>query len=279
MVEIVKEIMSDNITDPEFAMRGKLDRATLFELADNIKQNGLINPITVRPLASGYEVVAGHRRFAALKINGTIKIPCVVRELTDKEVFAVMAAENLEREDVDAVDEANFISRYIDMTKLSVQEVAKQLRRSLSYVETRLAVGQMPDYMKQYIKTGELKLGSALYLMQITDDPIRKVWTDMAVRDGISVRQAEYWLHGWKMQQLPGAEQTATPPGDFEPSASAPVQFRCSIDGEMYDARLCRTLIVSENNLGIFNAFVSEFRKSPADTPLPPNETSATARR
>ena len=95
--EVVQEIMSDLIDDPVAPMRSDLNRDALFELADNIKQNGLINPITVRPAGARFEVVAGHRRFAACKIAGKIRIACVVRELTDDEVFAVMAAENLER--------------------------------------------------------------------------------------------------------------------------------------------------------------------------------------
>jgi ParB family transcriptional regulator, chromosome partitioning protein len=263
--EIVQEIMSDLIDDPENAMRSELNRDELFELADNIKQNGLINPITVRPKNSRFEVVAGHRRFAACKIAGKIRIACVVRELTDKEAFAVMAAENLERQDVDPVDEAVFIQRYIDQTGQTIPEVAKSLRRSVAYVETRLAVGQMPDYMKEYLKAGFLKLGAAMALVQITNDAIRHVWVDMAVRDGVSVAQAEYWLHGWKIQQLPGGENSETPPGGFEPDAPHIVEFVCAIDGQKYDARLCKTLIVAESNLEIFNAFVSEFRKSPSD--------------
>src|SRR3990167_7076615 len=105
----MQEIYTDIIDDPVHAMRSDIDRAELFELADNIKQNGLINPITVRPVGNRYEVVAGHRRLSACKIAGKIKITCVVRALTDAEGFAIKAAENLERVDVDPVDEANFI--------------------------------------------------------------------------------------------------------------------------------------------------------------------------
>ena len=265
MSEVIKEIMSDRIVDPEFAMRSELERDSLFELADSIKKDGLINPITVRPKDDKFEVVAGHRRFSACKIAGMIKIPCVVRELDDKQTFSVMAAENLERQDVDPVDEASFIARYMEETGMTVAEVAKQLRRSITYVETRLAVGQMPDYMKECVKFGSLKLGAALALVQITDDNVRRTWTDLAVRDGVSVAQAEYWLHGWKINQLPGGTQTDTPPGDFEREASHIIEFECSIDGKKHDARLCRTLIVAEENLPIFNAFVSEFRSAPPE--------------
>ena len=229
-MEKIQEIFTDEIDEPEGAMRSEMNRAELFELADNIKQNGLINPITVRPVGKRFEVVAGHRRLNACKIAGIIRIQCVVRELTNNEVFAVMAAENLERADVDPVDEAEFIFRYIGQTGQSVPEVAKALRRSVGYVESRLSVGQMPDYLKQYLKTGQIKLGVALALVQIDEDRVRKVWTEMAARDGVSVAQAEYWLHGFQMNKLPGGTLSDTPPGGFTNDAPQAVMFECAID-------------------------------------------------
>ena len=293
MSDIVTLISSDLIDDPEHAMRSELDRNDLFELADNIKQNGLINPITVRPrhiqpnneadcsaypLVSckkehhlRYEVVAGHRRFSACKINGMVRIPCVVRELDDKQTFAVMAAENLERSDVDPVDEAVFISEYIKQTSATVAEVAKVLRRSVQYVETRLAVGEMPDYMKDALKSGNMKLGVALALLQITDDNVRHVWCDMAVRDGVSVAQAEYWLHGWRVNQLPGGSDDLNPPSGYEPGVSQPVLFECALDGKKYDARLTKVVMIAEANMPIFLALANEYRTLPEPTANPPH--------
>ena len=270
MNEQIQDIFTDQIDDPVTPMRSELGRDGLFELAANIKQNGLINPITVRPVGDRYEVVAGHRRLAACKIAGKIKIPCVARTLSDSEAFAIKAAENLEREDIDPVDEANFLAEYIVASGLQIPQVAKALRRSVAYVETRLAIGTMPDYMKEYIKRGELKLGAALALVQITNDTRRHVWVDMAVRDGVSVAQAEYWLHGWKMDQLPGGSDNDEPPGGFTASEIQPVMFECAIDGKKYDARLFRTAMIYEGNFGIFNAIVSELRADPAPNSLPP---------
>ena len=298
MSENIQEIFTDLIDDPVVAMRSELDRNALFELADNIKQNGLINPITVRPVHDDkacppgtpllhgmkhtslpcyrYEVVAGHRRLGACKIAGKIKIACVVRTLTDSEVFAIKAAENLERADIDPVDESIFISKYIEQTGRSVPEVAKVLRRSVAYVETRLAVGNMPDYMQEYIKRGELKLGAALSLVQITNDNMRRVWVDMAVRDGVSVAQAEYWLHGWLVNQLPGGVDSNEPPAGFVPGVAAPVMFECAIDGKKYDARLFRTAMIYEGNYDLFLQIAAELRKDAAPSEsYPGNEATA----
>ena len=260
--EKIQEIFTDEIDDPVNAMRGEIDRDSLFDLSANIKQNGLINPITVRPIGKRFEVVAGHRRLSACKIAGLIKIQCVVRELDDDKTFEVMAAENLERADVDPVDEAVFLTKYIEKTGKTIQEVAKSIRRSVSYIESRLAIGQMPDYMQNYLKNGSLKLGVALAIIQITDENMRRVWCEMAVRDGVSVAQAEYWVYGWKMNQLPGGVLSELPPTGYEKDTPQPVLFECAIDGKKYDARFFRTVMIYEKNLDIFNAFVGELRKS-----------------
>lgn len=278
-MEKVIELFTDKIDEPKHAMRSELDRAALFELADNIKQNGLINPITVRPIGDRYEVVAGHRRLSACKIAGIIRIKCVVRELSDAEVFAVKAAENLERSDVDPVDEAIFIAEYIEHTKQTIPQVAKTLRRSVQYVETRLTVGLMPDYMKDHIKRGNLKLGAALALIQITDEKIRRMWVDMAARDGVSVAQAEFWLHSWLVNRLPEGLQNETPPDGFVPAAPQPIMFECSIDGKKYDARFFRSLMIYEGNLDIFNAIVKAYRSPESEMPPPQNSDSDGARR
>lgn len=262
-MEKIYEIFTDQIDDPKDAMRSELDRDSLFDLAENIKANGLINPITVRPIGDRFEVVAGHRRLSACKIAGKIKIPCVVRELNDEQTFEVMAAENLERADVDPVDEAMFIRNYINNTNKSIVEVAKSLKRSVAYVESRLVVGDMPEYMQHFLKTKELKLGVALALMKIDDEQTREAWTSIAVRDGANVAQAEYWLAEYKRQLLPGGVRSETPPDDYEAGAPKPILFVCAIDGQQYDARLFKSVMIYEGNLELFQAFVAELRKTP----------------
>lgn len=266
----IKSISIDLIDDPEFAMRSELDRNGLFDLADNIKQNGLINPITVRPKNSRYEVVAGHRRLSACKIAGMVKINCVVRELTDEQVFEIMTAENIERADVDPVDEAIHLSREIERTGKSTAELAKQIRRSVAYVESRLAIGAMPDYMQEYLKKGEMKIGVALNIFQITDDARRRLWADLAVRDGISVAQAELWLHQWTVNQLPGGVDSDVPSDGDVSSAPHIVMFECAVDHKKYDARLFKTFLVYEGNVELAESVFAEIRKGALATSTAP---------
>lgn len=284
-MEIIKEIFSDLINDPKDSMRSILDRDGLFDLAEDIKKNGLINPITVRPIFSDglntklvvglgevqavgreiikYEVVAGHRRLGACKIAGIIKIPCVVKELDDNAAFSIMASENLVREDVDPVDEAEFIIKMMSRTNQNIDEVAANIRRSRQYVVDRLIVGEMPDYLKEFLRMKQIKLGAALSLNQITDENIKRMWVGMAVRDGVSVRVAEYWLTQWKMSQLPDAVRVENPLSDITQSEFKPLLFRCAIDGKEYPVEQTKMVSVFLGNLDFLVALRNELSFPP----------------
>jgi ParB family chromosome partitioning protein len=266
--EKVTEIFTDEIVISPGNMREHIDRDEIFELLSDIKKNGLINPITVRPVGDKFELVAGQRRFLAHQYGGIIKIKCVVRELTDDEALAIMTSENLARVDVNPVDEAKHVTRLMQSSEGDIKKVMHLVGRGEKWVRDRLAIGEMPDYMQELIAKKELKLGVALPLSQITDDGVRRMWTYQAVRDGANVQLAEYWLQDFKRQQLPGgsfADPNNVPENIAPPQA---VMFRCAIDGKEYDTRLCKTVIIYEGNLEYFNAFVSAFRSPSPETEL-----------
>lgn len=192
MLEDIKKIRSDFITDPAVPMRVELDKEKLWELAESIKMQGLINPITVRPVGDKFEVVAGHRRFKACQIVGIVEISCVVRELTDNQVFDIMAAENLERQDVDPVEEALFLYRLSNSGKVSVVDLARRMNRSIPWVESRLSIIDYPEYMQIALSAGTLKLGVAENLAGIIDDVYRRQYVDSAIKNGMSVLQSRY---------------------------------------------------------------------------------------
>jgi len=271
-MENIKEIFVDLIDDPQDPMRSELNREALFELADNIKKNGLINPITVRPVGERFEVVAGHRRLGACKIAGLIRPPCVVRELTEQQAFAVMAAENIEREDVDPVDEAAFIVRYMEKTGLSLEETARTLRRSTTYVTSRLEIGKMPDYMREPLKRGEIKLGVALALFGITDEDLRRMWVGHAVRDGVNVRQAKYWFDQWECQRLPEGYQSLPPPMDPNFDGPRVLMWRCTVDGKEYRAEDCEMITIFKGNRGYIDSMRVELQNESSKSEISPNK-------
>ena len=279
MTDRIIEIFIDQIDDPQDPMRSEISRDGLFDLADDIKKHGLINPITVRPKESRYEVVAGHRRLSACKIAGKVKIECVVRELSDKEATEIMIAENLKREDVNPVDEAVAVRKYMEATNADTKETARALGYSETWVFSRIEVGEMPEYLQDYLRKGQIKLGVALILNQIKQDSLRADWVALAVRDGVSIAQAEYWLSDYKRQLLPGGRLAGETQSDNIYAPPTAILFKCAIDGAEYDTRLSKSITIYEGNLQYFNEFVSAFRSPPAETELAPELASEGAAR
>src|SRR3990167_3952240 len=165
--QIERDILIDKIDEPTHAMRTDINRDEIFELAIDIKRNGLINPITVRPRGDRFEVVAGHRRFLAHRYGGIAKIRCIVRELTDDAAYAIMTSENLARQDVNPADEATHVSRLVNMHDGDIGKVMEITSRSRNWVEDRIAISNMPDDLRAALREGKIKLGVALALHRI----------------------------------------------------------------------------------------------------------------
>lgn len=226
----VKYIRSDLIDEPKMAMRTDMDRDALDELAQSIKQTGLINPITIRRKGERYEVVAGHRRLAACRIAGVVDISCVIKDLSDEAVFNIMAQENLFRADVDPVDEAIFIGKLLNEMNLTIDQIAEKTNRSIAWVEDRLDILDYPKYMIVPIKQGRLKLGVAKNLGAIKNEVIKKMYIDQAVNYGMSVRQAEYIKAQDDMGLLEGEAVSVPDQADLpanEPPAARAVCAKC----------------------------------------------------
>jgi ParB family chromosome partitioning protein len=265
-MEDIKEILTDQILLPADNMRQHIDRDEIFELADDIKKNGLISPITVRPKDGKYELVAGQRRYLAHQYGGMLRIRCIIKNLTDDEALAIMTSENLARVEVNPVDEANHVTRLMKSNDNDIKKVMHLVGRGEKWVRDRIAIGEMPDYMQELLAKKEIKIGVALILNQITDDELRRMWTFQAARDGVSVPMAEYWLADFKARILPNGELPKNLDGNSVFAPPEAVMFTCAIDGLKYDTRTMRSVIIYEGNLQYFNAFVSAFRETPSES-------------
>jgi ParB family chromosome partitioning protein len=262
----IQEIFTDKIKLPPNNMRTHIDRDEIFELVEDIKKNGLIQPITIRPTQDGYELVAGQRRYLAHQFAGILKIKCIIRELNDEEAFGIMTSENLARVDVNPLDEANHIARLMEYNNNDIKKVASIISRGEKYVRDRLTIGTMPEYLQEFLSRKEIKLGVALILNEITNDDYKHTYVLQAVRDGVSVAQAEAFLAYFKSLLLPGGLLAENIPRENIPDAPQIIPFICSIDGLQYDIRNCKYIQIYEGNLEYFNAFVSAFRIPPTET-------------
>jgi ParB family chromosome partitioning protein len=209
MTSETQEIPLSQINEPANPMRTDLDMDSIKELAASIATLGLLQAIVVRPVADRFEVVAGHRRLKAHQILGRETIKAVVRVMTDDELSEIMAAENLEREDIDPVDQALFIGRLMQLPDATIQGIAKRLNRSAPWVSDRLNILEYPEYLVVAIKLGKIKLGVAKWLGQIEDDAYRKMFVESAVRNGMSNLQAEYAYRQYEVGVMPSLDDIA----------------------------------------------------------------------
>lgn len=245
----VRTILCELIDEPAQAMRSDISRDAIFEMVDDIRRNGLINPITVRPSGGRFEVVAGHRRFLAHRYGGFASIRCIVRELSDDEAFAIMTSENLKRENVNPVDEASHVGRLLTMHNGNIDKVADIVGRSKSWIESRVAIGVMPEDIKQELRGEKIKLGVALALAEITDDTDRAAVLQMALSQGASVVMAQYWLAQWRAGLFGHATSVAVPDSSMPAGERHVVMLRCTIDEKEHPASEFSSVLVHNENM------------------------------
>jgi len=163
----------------------------LEELANSIKENGLIQPIIVRPAKKGYELVAGERRWRAARKAGLKSIPAIVRELDERENALFALIENVQREDLNIVEEALGIEEIIYKYELTQEEAAKAVGKSRSYVTNALRILKLPQEVKDLVNDKKLSAGHARAVAGLATEKLQIEAAEKAVKEGWSVRQIE----------------------------------------------------------------------------------------
>ena len=172
--------------------RRELDEKAMAELADSIAQHGLLQPLLVRPLfGGGYQIVAGERRWRAARMAGLSEVPAVVREMSDHEVMELALIENLQREDLTPLEEANGYQTLLDKYGMTQEEVAKTVGKSRPAVANALRLLHLPEAIRELVERGELSAGHARTLLAFPDEASMLEAAKKAVEQGLSVRELE----------------------------------------------------------------------------------------
>lgn len=244
----LKTIPLELIDEPTQAHRINVDEQQLSELAESIRDVGLLNPIIVRPIEGArYEIIAGHRRFMAQGMLGRADIVCLVRDATEDEAEQGRFAENLQREQLSPMEEAVAINRYMQSTGKDVRAVARALNRSEWWVTHRTELMGMPAEICDLVHTGKLAAGAALALTKIADDEHRLYLTEYAVRSGANVGVIREWVNQWELQQLNSPGEKAPLPDMPVAGQEIIITMPCYLCGVAHDyrkltiARVCRT--------------------------------------
>lgn len=171
--------------------RTNFDEDALSELADSIEKHGLIQPIVVRPTSSGvYQIVAGERRWRACRMAGLSEVPVIIKELDDQKYFEVALIENLQREDLNAVEEAQGYRTLIDSYSLTQEQVAESVGKSRSAVTNALRLLNLDDGALEALKNGEITAGHARAILAADNDELAAEMLK-AAKAGTSVRELE----------------------------------------------------------------------------------------
>ncbi|MBR5756382.1 MAG: ParB/RepB/Spo0J family partition protein, partial [Firmicutes bacterium] len=182
MQGIIK-ISIDDIKPNARQARKDFDEEALTELADSIKENGLLQPITVRKSKKGYEIVSGERRWRATRKAGLKEIDAIVKDFTDEQMSLFMLIENMQREDLNPLEEAEGIDRLMTEYGGTQEEIAKAIGKSRSHIANSLRLLKLPDEVKAFISGGQLSAGHAKAIAGLATKELQKEAAEKAVKE------------------------------------------------------------------------------------------------
>ena len=187
----VSYIEIGNIKPNSKQPRTVFNQDALNELAESIKKNGVIQPIMVRPAATGYELVSGERRWRASRIAGLKKIPAIIREITDEENSIYALIENMQREDLNALEEARGLARLMREYDFTQEQAANAVGKSRPYVANALRLLKLPEEVCILLDEGKLSAGHARAIAGLKSEELQIEAATKAAKEGWSVRQIE----------------------------------------------------------------------------------------
>ena len=189
--EEIIELNLDELRPNPYQPRTVFDEDALNELAESIKENGVIEPIIVKKSIKGYDVIAGERRLKASKIAGNKTIPAIIRQLSDEKMAEIALLENLQRENLTALEEARAYKSLIEKLNLTQEQLAKKVSKSRSHITNMLGLLRLPNEVQDMVLDKKLTMGHARTLSKMEDkDEIIKMANEI-VNEKMSVRVAE----------------------------------------------------------------------------------------
>ncbi len=185
------EVDSDLLRPNRFQPRTHIDDAKIDELARSIRSNGIIQPIVVRSVDGGYEIVAGERRWRAAQRAGLLKVPVVVRDIPEERLLAAALIENIQREDLNPIEEAHAYRRLVDEYQLTQEQIADAVGKDRSSVANFLRLLKLPEEVRANLGSGALTMGHARALLGLPDEASQlRVARDIVAKN-LSVRETE----------------------------------------------------------------------------------------
>lgn len=189
--EVVREIPLDEIDASPYQTRTRVDDVALAELAASIRASGVLQPIVLRPSDDRFEIVAGHRRWMASRQAGKSTVPAVVRQLSNEQALEITIVENLQREDINALDQAVAFEKLANLCGYTQEQVAQRTGKDRATVANYLRLLKLPEAIKAMLRQDELTFGHAKALMPLESAEAQISMSQQVVREALSVRATE----------------------------------------------------------------------------------------
>ena len=199
--EEIQELPLSELRVNPYQPRKTFNEESLNELAESIKEHGVFQPIIVKKSIKGYEIVAGERRFRASKLAGKETIPAIVRNFTDEEMMEIAVLENLQRENLNAVDEANAYKTLMENLHLTQDQVSKRVNKSRSHITNLPGILALPEDVLTLVKENKLTMGHARCLSKLSDIEKINELTKKVLEENLSVRELEALASGEEIER------------------------------------------------------------------------------
>ena len=198
----ITEIPLSQIRSNPYQPRKLFDENSLNELAESIKEYGIVQPVIVKKSIKGYELVAGERRTKAAKLAGLEKIPAIIKDFNDQEMMEIALIENIQREDLNPIEEAMAYDSFIRATNLTQEEIAKKFGKSRSYITNILGLLKLPESTKHYVEQNKISMSHARALSKLEDEEQIKRLAEKIVNEGLNVRAIENIARDQSVQKI-----------------------------------------------------------------------------
>lgn len=215
--EELREIEIDLIQPGEQQPRTSFDEAKLQELAQSIRASGIIQPLLVRRRGGRFELVAGERRWRAAQLAGLSRVPAIVREIPDENLLELALIENIQRQELNAIEEANAYKRLIESLGLTQEEVATRVGRDRTFITNYLRILKLPNEIQSLLEQEKLTFGHARALLGVPDPQLQRRFAQRICKNNWSVRETESRIRNLTRDQ----KSAAAPPQLADPNVRA----------------------------------------------------------
>lgn len=251
--EIDLELLDPMLDQP----RQSFDDNSISELAQSIKQEGVISPLIVIKMDDRYSIVAGERRFRASKIAGLSSVPCIVKDLSNEQIYKLSLIENIQREDLNPIDEAEAYQRLIEKFRYTQEQLAEGLGKSRSSIANSLRLNKLSESVKQSIRDSKISLGHAKVLAGLNSKELQEKLCRRIINENLSVRELEAII-----KQKPVIKKSYKDFSDpelmaFERSLKSKLGLKAAIKGNMQKGRIILTYSNTDELNTIYNIFNS----------------------